>query len=572
MPACFSGFMALMAALAMTCFADDIAPEVLKNAKVCVALVQVGEDSEGSAFYIGDGLFVTNAHVVANAKKEAKIRLVLNSGEANQRILPTTVVRRDDDADLAVLKCDDAKLAGRLELGSSTNLTETAQLIALGFPLGTELAVGKNDFPNISVNTGRVTALRKDGDKTLLIQFDAAVSAGSSGGPVINNAGQVIGIVQSGIPGENLHFAIPVNELRKLLYGSLINIRIPMLKLEPGVATTILIENILEGSQDPSLSVTLKLKAIGDEPKEFKAKFNSNGVFQLEAPLTSATQSKLIQTEIELPDGLYHFTIKDKNVSMGARSLSLSELKEIKPGVSPTVTLATGEQVKGFVSGINQVEVFRKGILVSTDIHKAKRIAFSKLKTSALNVAYEIVAKRGTVIVKTQKGIITEAGVLPEVDLKGDVKDKVVVGLELPSEIPCFRAPSNGHCYCIFRNIPKLTWPIAVILASKFTYKGLHGHLAVISDPDENQFIVSHFRPFEGGVFIGGFQDTKAPDYQEPAGGWRWITGEKFSWTNWRQGEPNDAVGTSNCINLYEDGTWNDCPSTDGRGFIIEFE
>ena len=122
MPACFSGFMALMAALAMTCFADDIAPEVLKNAKVCVALVQVGEDSEGSAFYIGDGLFVTNAHVVADAKKEAKIRLVLNSGETNQRILPTTVVRRDDDADLAVLKCDDAKIAGRLELGSSTNL------------------------------------------------------------------------------------------------------------------------------------------------------------------------------------------------------------------------------------------------------------------------------------------------------------------------------------------------------------------------------------------------------------------------------------------------------------------
>ena len=562
----------VMSMIVSVCFADEITPEALKNAKSCVALVRVGQDSEGSAFYIGDGLFITNAHVVSDAQKDEKIVLVLNSGEPNQRILPTTVVKRDDGADIAVLRCEDTKLTGRLDLGSSSNLNETSQLLALGFPLGSDLAVGKNDFPNISINTGRITALRKDGEKTVLIQFDAAVSSGSSGGPILNNSGQVIGIVQSGIRGENLHFAIPVNDLRKLIYGSLMHVRIPALKSEPGVASNVLIESILEGNQDPSLTVTLKLHAPGDEAKEYKAKYDSNGVYQVSAPLTSANQSKLIKMDVLMPEGLYHYTIRDKSVTTGARTLSLSEIKEITLGTFPSIQLVNGETIKNAISGVGRIEVFRKGALVPTDIHKAKSLSIFKIKTSAVNVAYEVIAKRGEEVVTTQKGFITEMGPLPDVDLKGEVKEKTQVGIELPEGIACARNPKNGHFYCVIRNIEGLTWELAALVSEKFTYKGLHGHLATLTSPDENQFVFAHFPAADGGFFIGGYQDTKAPDYREPAGGWRWVTGEKFQWTNWRAGEPNDTAGTSNYISLFGDATWNDCLTTDGKAFMIEFE
>jgi len=101
-----------------------------------------------------------------------------------------------------------------LELGADKDLAELTEVIAGGFPFGVALAQpGK--YPPISVNAGKVTSLRRDKDDELhRIQFDAAVNPGNSGGPLLNLAGEVVGVnsmIYSGTGGYmGVSFAIPI--------------------------------------------------------------------------------------------------------------------------------------------------------------------------------------------------------------------------------------------------------------------------------------------------------------------------------------------------------------------------
>jgi S1-C subfamily serine protease len=168
------------------------------------------ERGQGSGVVIdaGRGLVLTNAHVVDSVDSVA---VTLADG----RQLDGSVVGADPVTDLAVV-C----IAGRRDLqaaplGDSEALQVGDWAIALGSPYGLQR----------TVTLGIVSSLHRDinslgfADKRLdLIQTDAAINPGNSGGPLINAAGEVIGIntlVRSG-PGAGLGFAIPVNLARRV--------------------------------------------------------------------------------------------------------------------------------------------------------------------------------------------------------------------------------------------------------------------------------------------------------------------------------------------------------------------
>jgi hypothetical protein len=131
----------------------------------------------------------------------------------------------------------------------------------------------------------------------------------------------------------------------------------------------------------------------------------------------------------------------------------------------------------------------------------------------------------------------------------------------------------NGHKYQVF-NVGGLTW----FSANSFALE-VGGHLATITSAEENQFITSvlNLEPNNEGLFywVGGVQPL---DSVEPEGGWTWVTGEPFSYSNWNDGEPNNQGGGEDRIHLWNstnaDGrTWNDEPSESSTptGFIVEF-
>jgi hypothetical protein len=133
--------------------------------------------------------------------------------------------------------------------------------------------------------------------------------------------------------------------------------------------------------------------------------------------------------------------------------------------------------------------------------------------------------------------------------------------------------PANGHWY---QGAEAANWFAARAAADAFSFGGYRGHLATINSAEENLFITNAVLPGlpqHNSYWLGGYQDRTAPDYREPAGGWRWVTGEPWIYANWNGGEPNNVDGGENALEIRKDGTWNDTRDQIGPGgYLIEYE
>jgi 2-alkenal reductase len=169
------------------------------------------ETVSGSGVFIStDGYLLTNNHVVENTNQ---VTLVLSDG--SQQL--AQIIGADPYADLAVLKAEGTAPAVAA-LGNSDMLNPGESVLAIGSPLGdfkNTVTVGVISATGRSIDTGQGYLIEG------LIQTDAAINQGNSGGPLVNLAGQVIGIntlvVRSsgtGAIAEGLGFAIPINTAR----------------------------------------------------------------------------------------------------------------------------------------------------------------------------------------------------------------------------------------------------------------------------------------------------------------------------------------------------------------------
>lgn len=167
-----------------------------------------------------DGQILTNAHVVSGASS-VSITVVINGEETEY---PATVLASDASNDLALLQVDGDVTLPAAPIGDSDAAQVGDDVIAVGNALGLE--------GSMSVTRGIVSALERSitaGDEyqseTLdgLIQTDAAISSGNSGGPLVNAAGEVIGIntavasSSSGTQASNIGFVIPINDAMQIV-------------------------------------------------------------------------------------------------------------------------------------------------------------------------------------------------------------------------------------------------------------------------------------------------------------------------------------------------------------------
>ena len=169
------------------------------------------EQGSGSGIIISeDGYVVTNQHVIDGA---TAVDVVLNTGD----IYSATIVGQDEKTDLAVLKIDpgEVKLTAAV-LGDSTTVEVGELAVAIGNPMGMEFSG--------SVTAGIVSAVNRsmtiEGRTYNLIQTDAAINSGNSGGALINQYGEVIGInsVKLSTTGvEGMGFAIAISEAKPII-------------------------------------------------------------------------------------------------------------------------------------------------------------------------------------------------------------------------------------------------------------------------------------------------------------------------------------------------------------------
>ena len=164
-------------------------------------------DSGGSGFVVSaDGYIVTNNHVIEGATK-LRVRL-------EERYYDATVKGTDPATDLALLKIEAGRPLAFLPLGDSDRMRQGDYVMAIGNPLLLDHTV----TVGVVSAKGRSIGLTRDSSFENFIQTDAAINRGNSGGPLVNLAGEVIGIATAMNGGaENIGFAVPVSTLKAVL-------------------------------------------------------------------------------------------------------------------------------------------------------------------------------------------------------------------------------------------------------------------------------------------------------------------------------------------------------------------
>ncbi len=176
----------------------DIAEMASPSVVIIIAYDITGaETGQGSGFFIDDsGRIITNAHVM----KDAYSAEVFSESNYYADI---AVLKRDEELDIAVIQVE-ANYERPLELDFEYAMRPGERVIAIGNPLGLEK----------TISDGLISAVRQYGEELEIIQTTVPISPGSSGGPLLNMAGEVVGVTSATITeGQNINFAISVRSI-----------------------------------------------------------------------------------------------------------------------------------------------------------------------------------------------------------------------------------------------------------------------------------------------------------------------------------------------------------------------
>jgi serine protease Do len=175
--------------------------DIAARALPAVVTIRTG-DALGTGFVVrADGWIATNLHVIVGGS-HAKVTL------QNERELDVIdVLAMSPEHDLALIRVD-ARGLSVLPIGDSDAMRPGDPVVAIGNPMGLE----------DTVSNGLVSARRKGDDGTEVLQISAPIAPGSSGGPIFNDRGEVIGIAVAILEeGQNLNFGVPARYLAPLL-------------------------------------------------------------------------------------------------------------------------------------------------------------------------------------------------------------------------------------------------------------------------------------------------------------------------------------------------------------------
>ena len=178
--------------------AESAIPSVVQ---IVIYDITGSQRGQGSGFFITPKKIVTNAHVVEGAYSA---EVFTDNGYYDQ----VTILSSDEDVDLAVISVN-AENEVPLQINQGAELKPGQRVIAIGNPLGLEK----------TLSDGLISAVRKI-EHLQLLQITAPISPGSSGGPLLDENGQVIGVVSATIhEGQNLNFAIGTETLSIFMSG-----------------------------------------------------------------------------------------------------------------------------------------------------------------------------------------------------------------------------------------------------------------------------------------------------------------------------------------------------------------
>lgn len=182
------------------------AKDIVKESSPAIVRIESGEgrrEGVGTGFVVDkSGVIATNLHVIAG---ESKITVKMSDNSTPPVV---AIVGIDPGHDLALLRVSAGKPLPVIRLGDSSAMVAGDQVIAIGNPLGL----------NTTVSAGLISSVRAIRNDLTILQTSAPISPGSSGGPLLNQFGEVIGVTTFiSVQGQNLNFAVPTDYLRPMI-------------------------------------------------------------------------------------------------------------------------------------------------------------------------------------------------------------------------------------------------------------------------------------------------------------------------------------------------------------------
>jgi hypothetical protein len=406
------GVITLVLTLAGTSVAgDEPLPkeEIARRGKAATGLVVVRNGlqvNQGSAFCIHpSGLFLTNDHLLRRplglglnptiGPEVQEITLVLNPSEKGEKVCKAKLVRSDKELDLALLRVEGVKDLPALALGSDAKLSELAEVVAVGFPFGTVLAMSRREYPAVSINPGSITSLRRRDDRLHRIQLGVLLNRGNSGGPVLDATGKVVGIVATGIEGSGVNFAIPVSIVSEFVAKPDIEFEPPTLSavnIHQAVVFEARVRPIVPTS-DP-ITVDLILKPTGGTERTFRME-PAGDTFRVTAvpvpPVAGALPLRLVA---RFDNGSLNATAADQTVSVADQTIKLSDIHSIQLQPKSRVMLRNGKPIEGPVSRLDAVAVQLGEQSLSVDLSKSMEVKIGPAVATD-QVWYTLVVRQG---------------------------------------------------------------------------------------------------------------------------------------------------------------------------------
>lgn len=221
--------------------------QIFERARESVVAIRCGQ-AQGSGFFVkADGLLVTNRHVVGY-EREVQVQ----TAEGHQE--PGFVVRAFPEVDLAFVRID-GKGRPALPLAAAGSVRVGQAVLALGHPRGL----------SNTLTRGIVSAVDREIRGSLYLQTDASIGSGSSGGPLLNEYVEVVGVATLGLgEGQGLNFAVPAEAVRRRLE----RLRSEEARLQQGRGVYCVVCGLLSagGAYCPGCGVELEKKGTAPTP------------------------------------------------------------------------------------------------------------------------------------------------------------------------------------------------------------------------------------------------------------------------------------------------------------------
>jgi serine protease Do len=183
--------------------------EIIDTSSPAIVRIEAGEAKVGTGFILDEnGLIATNLHVIEG---EAKVRVRLYKDPTEYTVASIAAI--DKTHDLVLIRIKPKKPLSKVKLGDSSVVAAGDRVYAIGNPLGVF---------DYSITDGLISQVRPLSEELTILQISAAISQGSSGGPLFNQFGEVIGVTTAIITqGQAINLAVPANYLRPLMQNQL---------------------------------------------------------------------------------------------------------------------------------------------------------------------------------------------------------------------------------------------------------------------------------------------------------------------------------------------------------------